>query len=346
LIQPYSSTTDNIKICSLCQKENPAALTACENCGASLVALLPAPTTVAIPDRPIKFAPPEQVIKLARMYPGSLILVVIGQEQPIILKGSAQVTLGRLNPGETAPTIDLTPYNADLLGVSRQHARIKRSEDRYTIEDVGSTNGTWVNEIRLKPHQFHEIENGALIRLGQLGLYAYFETVAINEETITLKNAQKLTPQYLASHVTPYLNALAGVQGVGNEFLERPAADVSLISMNADESKGISIKIEGAKEAIQLAGRKLPAWKEKHQAQISRFREISKVSTNGTAESQNGSETASLRYELTEAEIQLALDYLAGLAPEQPEDKRKPHLIKLVPYLHTLIASPLQVSID
>src|SRR5262245_58213683 len=97
-----SSVTENVKICSLCQKENPGTLTACENCGSPLVALLPAPTTVAIPDRPIKFAPPEQVIKLARTYAGSLILVVIGQEQPMIVKGNAQVTLGRYNPGESA----------------------------------------------------------------------------------------------------------------------------------------------------------------------------------------------------------------------------------------------------
>jgi FHA domain len=332
---------DNIKLCSLCHKENPTGLTVCEHCGAPLVPLLPAPTTVTIPDRPIKFAPPENVVKLARTYAGALILVVVGQEQPIILKGSSQVTLGRNNPGETAPSIDLTPYNADLLGVSRQHARIRRSGDRYTLEDIGSTNGTWVNEIRLKPHQFYEIENGALIRLGQLGLYAYFESVDADEETINLKNGQnKLTPQYLASHLTPYLNALAGVQAVRNEFLGRATVDVGILSMSTDEVKGISIRIEGAKEAVQLAAGKLPSWKEKHQTQISRFREINKPQDDTP---QDGSESESLRRELMEAETQFALDYLAELSPEQSEDQRKPYLKKLVTHLHVLIASPLQL---
>ncbi len=347
MVQPYSAVMENIKLCSSCQKENPAALTVCEHCGSQLVALLPAPTTVMIPDQPIKFAPPTNVVKLAQTYVGSLILMVIGQEQPIILKGSTQVTLGRYNPGETAPSIDLTPYKADMLGVSRQHARIRRSEDRYTIEDIGSTNGTWVNETRLKPHQFHEIESGALIRLGQLGLYAYFESATeadADEATINLKNGQnKLTPQYLASHVTPYLNALASVQAVRNEFLGRTMTEVGIVSMNADESKGISIKIEGAKEAVQLATNKLPSWKQKHQTQISRYREINKTQDDTT---QDSDESQSLRRELMEAEIQFALDYLGELSPEQPEEKRKPYLKRLVTHLHVLIASPLQISAD
>jgi len=340
LVQSYSAVMDNIKLCSLCQKENSAELTVCQYCGAPLVALLPSPTTVPIPDRPIKFAPPENVVKLARTYAGSLILVVVGQEQPIILKGSEEVTLGRSNPGETAPSVDLTPFNADLLGVSRQHARIRRSEDRYTIEDIGSTNGTWVNEIRLRPHQFYEIENGALIRLGQLGLYAYFEALDVNEDTISLKNGyNKLTPQYLTNHLTPFLNALAGIQAVRSEFLGRAGADIGILSLNADESKGISVRIEGARDAVQLA-HKLPSWKEKHQDQIARFREVSKAAPDDTA----GSESESLRRELMEAEIRFALDYLKELAPEEPDEKRKLFLKKLVTHLHVLVASPLQIS--
>jgi len=348
LAQAYSAVMDNTKLCSSCQKENPAALTECQHCGAPLVALLPASTTVPVPDKPIRFAPPENVINLARSNIGSLVLVVVGHEQPIILKGSEQVTLGRYNPGEAAPSIDLTPYKADLMGVSRQHARIRRSEDRYTIEDVGSTNGTWVNEIRLKPHQFYEIENGTLIRLGQLGLYAYFERVDANESTINLKNGSgKLTPQNLANQVTPYLNALAGVQAVRNEFLGRVADEVGILSMNADPSRGINIRIEGAKEAVQLATDKLPSWKEKHQAQINLWRELNKTSSLQPVgdETQDGNPSENLRRELMEAEIRFALDYLGELSPEQPEDKRKHHLKKLVTHLHVLIASPLQISL-
>lgn len=337
MVQSYSAAMENVKICLSCQHINPTESYECNKCGAPLAALLPVPTTVAIPDRSIRFAPPESVLRLARTQIGSLILVVVGHEQPIILTGSEQVTLGRYNPGETMPSIDLTPYNADLLGVSRQHARIRRSENRYIIEDVGSTNGTWVNEIRLKPHQFYEIENGALIRLGQLGLYAYFEAVASPEETITLNNgSRKLTPQRLSSQVTPYLSALAGVQAVRDEFLGHSVGEVEILSLNADEIKGISIRITGAQDAIQLAVGKLSPWKENYRPQINRFHE-----TNGA---QDTGELEPIRRELLDAEIRFALDYLAELSPDQPEDRRKSCLKKLVTHLHMLVISPLQIS--
>lgn len=55
-------------------------------------------------------------------------------------------------------TIQLTD-----LGVSGYHARIFRSGDGYTIEDMKSRNGTWVNGIRV----FHAtLKSGDAIRLG------------------------------------------------------------------------------------------------------------------------------------------------------------------------------------
>lgn len=55
-------------------------------------------------------------------------------------------------------TIQLTD-----LGVSGYHARIFRSGDGYTIEDMKSRNGTWVNGIRV----FHStLKSGDSIRLG------------------------------------------------------------------------------------------------------------------------------------------------------------------------------------
>jgi DNA-binding NtrC family response regulator len=57
--------------------------------------------------------------------------------------------------------------DADLLlddeRVSRHHARIFREGDDYLIEDLGSTNGTWVNRVRVRTAW---LRSGCTVRLG------------------------------------------------------------------------------------------------------------------------------------------------------------------------------------
>ena len=47
------------------------------------------------------------------------------------------------------PAIDLTDIGASAQGVSRQHAVMRCTAGRWTIEDMGSTNGTYLNESPL-----------------------------------------------------------------------------------------------------------------------------------------------------------------------------------------------------
>ena len=59
----------------------------------------------------------------------------------------------------------------DSPGVSRQHARLIRQGDRYLIEDLGSSNGTFVNGERISAP--HALKNGDSIGLGRTVLLAY-----------------------------------------------------------------------------------------------------------------------------------------------------------------------------
>lgn len=63
-------------------------------------------------------------------------------------------TIGR------APECDLTLSSA---GISRLHSRIERSYGQYTLIDMESTNGTFVNDQRL--YGTHVLNHGDLIRL-------------------------------------------------------------------------------------------------------------------------------------------------------------------------------------
>lgn len=44
--------------------------------------------------------------------------------------------------------------------VSRMHARITRTDFTYYIEDLNSTNGTWVDQVQLNPYEPFELKNG------------------------------------------------------------------------------------------------------------------------------------------------------------------------------------------
>lgn len=49
--------------------------------------------------------------------------------------------------------------------ISRSHCRINKKGSQYTITDLQSANGTFVNRVRLQPNQPHPINNGDVIRL-------------------------------------------------------------------------------------------------------------------------------------------------------------------------------------
>jgi len=55
-------------------------------------------------------------------------------------------------------------------GVSRRHAVIHHSGADYTVEDMGSTNGTYVNKKRIQPHAPQAIKPGDEVRFGKLSL--------------------------------------------------------------------------------------------------------------------------------------------------------------------------------
>lgn len=49
--------------------------------------------------------------------------------------------------------------------ISRSHCRINKRGSQYTITDLQSANGTYVNKVKLQPNQPHPINNGDVIRL-------------------------------------------------------------------------------------------------------------------------------------------------------------------------------------
>jgi eukaryotic-like serine/threonine-protein kinase len=96
-------------------------------------------------------------------------LTVIPGGQDILASGQPELIIGRAYK-DKAPDIDLGPYGGSQAGVSRRHSRLLHQDNQWTIEDLESTNGTFVNGAKVTPHQQVPLRNNDLIRCGHIEL--------------------------------------------------------------------------------------------------------------------------------------------------------------------------------
>src|SRR5690349_21372885 len=80
--------------------------------------------------------------------------------------------VGRTDPlSNIFPEIDLSRFDPNTK-VSRRHARIWREGGSFLVEDLGSVNGTVINDmIHLEPRQPRALDSGDRIRLGETTLH-------------------------------------------------------------------------------------------------------------------------------------------------------------------------------
>lgn len=85
--------------------------------------------------------------------------------------GRAELVIGRSDPVRGIyPEVDLASHGGDTRGVSRRHARLHVLDGRPQIEDLNSTNYTFLNRERLLPGQSYPLKDGDEIRVGLLAL--------------------------------------------------------------------------------------------------------------------------------------------------------------------------------
>ena len=80
--------------------------------------------------------------------------------------------VGRTDPQSNIfPEIDLSRFDPETK-VSRRHARIWSEGETFLVEDLGSVNGTVINDsVRLAPRQPRVLDSGDRIRLGETTLH-------------------------------------------------------------------------------------------------------------------------------------------------------------------------------
>lgn len=155
--------------CPNCKSQEADGAIFCSDCGTQLIQLDAAQTQ--------KFAPDSDELSSAVYYTDqlpnqskawiSLHLLDSGNILPVSER--TEFTLGRLSDNQPIePDIDLSEYKAFDNGVSRLHAIIRQNQGNVIVVDLGSSNGTYVNGLRIMPNIEHPLRHGDIVALGKL----------------------------------------------------------------------------------------------------------------------------------------------------------------------------------
>ena len=168
--------------CTQCGHINPHGALYCEKCFALLLDTHPVssqtmtidPSTLGLAVQAKRSQVTDRLAQAEKLNPHTVALYVASRSEPLIVVVVQQAILGRVAPHDAHVRIDLSHYDGLDKGVSRQHATLKRTNNKLMIEDLGSSNGTWLNGELLQPYQPATLVSGARLRLGQLELEIYF----------------------------------------------------------------------------------------------------------------------------------------------------------------------------
>jgi len=140
--------------CKECQMENIEGALFCEECGAKF------DTADELKDAAVDMS--EE---------GTNLVLMSSDGSKLEIPPKDDVVIGREDPiSDVYPDVDLTGMGGMEKGVSRKHAVIHRAGSDFTIEDVGSTNGTFINKKKIQTRTPQPIKPGDEIRFGKLSL--------------------------------------------------------------------------------------------------------------------------------------------------------------------------------
>jgi pSer/pThr/pTyr-binding forkhead associated (FHA) protein len=143
--------------CPECGFQNLESANYCSRCGALLV----------VPD----VDNPTETISLEELEEEGSELEELGVEGPALVVRSGGGRTGEQFPLErTQTTIGRTPdcdIFLDDVTVSRRHAIVARGATGFTIEDLGSLNGTFLNRHRIEKA---DLETGDEVQIGKYRL--------------------------------------------------------------------------------------------------------------------------------------------------------------------------------
>ncbi|MBC8098727.1 MAG: response regulator [Armatimonadetes bacterium] len=112
-------------------------------------------------------------------------LRVVGTPSVVQVRVQDEMVVGRSDPRyDTQPDIDLEPYGAYDLGVSRRHAQLFPKNNRLLLRDLGSSNGTYINGRYLLQGQEYRLRHGDMLTIGKLQLQVFFDIMPASKDLV------------------------------------------------------------------------------------------------------------------------------------------------------------------
>jgi hypothetical protein len=325
--------------CPLCQRKNSVDATHCAYCGVQFVV-----------DRADSFTT-EQISKIhsAQIGPRSrcaehlpdlpenaLSLFVMNEPDPIVIEEPTQIVIGRDIEGTTIAALDLSEYGALEMGISRQHVQISARDGMFSVVDLGSTNGSWLNQRRMIAGKPYRLQSNDQLLLGQLRLYVCFHSeeeveevvIHVTDTTVSAQSGEQLTPQFLAETIIPFLQIVIEVQRVLDASRGTITPEVHINALSAVRNEAITIvSLDGAAEAVQM----IEQW-------VVPFRKLFAVVSK-----ENDNEA---NVKLQRGLDQLAKKMLHAIATDSAGVDVDTHRPSLVSSLAALVSSPLKLSAE
>ncbi|MBN1488267.1 MAG: FHA domain-containing protein [Anaerolineae bacterium] len=101
----------------------------------------------------------------------SIEVEILNTGRKVLLSAEWEILVGRLDAAHGIfPELDLTTDGGLEQGVSRRHSRIYTRDNVCFIEDLDSTNGTFLNGERLTPYLPYTFRDGDILMLGTMRL--------------------------------------------------------------------------------------------------------------------------------------------------------------------------------
>jgi pSer/pThr/pTyr-binding forkhead associated (FHA) protein len=285
--------------------------------------------------------------------PDTVAIHLPGRQEPLVFQGKNDISMGRSHIGDTQlPDVDFITDRGGLLGVSRRHSIIRQSGEGHIIEDLNSTNGTWVNGTPLVPKQHFPLQNGDQVQLGQLILFVYFsysgsddvdKFCLVDERQSTVTPQDGIAPQFLTDTIIPYLQTIIKIQTILDAAQGIPSeVSIQNIGLHKDRRQ-IEIGIKGVSRSVNTVRDKILPLRGK-------FRQYSDAPESASANPadkklpvQGLADGAS--QEQTNINLALATKIIASVADSLADDKQSKLIGELLPHIGHIIKSGLTVIV-
>jgi hypothetical protein len=170
----------SVQICPVCKHRNELEAVVCGQCGASLHDPFMDPgAKTKTSDMPALSPDSLRVwsVDESTIPKRGIGFYIKGAHEPAFVEARSEFVMGRKVGTTTEGLLDLAPFGGYHLGLSRRHAVIRRIEHGYEVLDLGSVNGTWVNDERLVPHKSYPLESGSHLRIGNMQLFVFYRPI-------------------------------------------------------------------------------------------------------------------------------------------------------------------------